>query len=136
MTVRPYLPVNCEHSTARCLLCEEPCRLCVHTSNRVQSRLEWVTIRGLQAEQSSRGVWDRRRQIGFGAGYRLLQKGGIAGQTEEEGRSSRHQGVADFTESGTEFIPHDAVKWEGHRLGNPSVQSWGTVQGRLCQETR
>ena len=38
--------------------------------------------------------------------------------------------------SGTQIIPHGAVKWERHRLGNPSVQSWSRLQGRLCQNPR
>ena len=65
----------------------------VETPNSVQRHPKSVTTWGLQVEQGSRGVWDRPRQIGFGAQVQAPSKVASAGQAKElKGRSSRHQG--------------------------------------------
>ena len=83
---------------------------CEDTPNSVQRRPESVTTWGLQVEQGSRGVWDRPRQIGFGARLGSL-KSGVRRSTKEEkrGRSSRHQCGGILQKSGTQIIPQRAV---------------------------
>ena len=104
----------------------------VETPNSVQRHPESVTTWGLQVEQGSRGVWDRPRQIGFGAGLGSL-KSGVRRSTKEEkrGRSSRHQCGGILQKSGTQIIPQRAVFGQGRGRHDPYVQRWIIVKGRL-----